>query len=208
MSYDFPENIGTQRYDDDLNAIFARLQKTPLPKNPIAFYGSSSFRFWTTMSDDLQTLDAVNLGFGGGTNASGIHYVERLLFPLNPVKVFLYFGENDIAADGLGADTTFAHFSMLLDRIREGLGDVPVYALSTKQSRTRWIYADSVDRYNHLVRARCAAETNTHFVDVGTPLLGEHGLPTGKYYIGDGIHLGAAGYRVWADILRPLLAEA
>ncbi len=42
--YDFPANIGTSRHENDIIAILARIQRIGLPDNPIAFYGSSSFR--------------------------------------------------------------------------------------------------------------------------------------------------------------------
>jgi len=200
--YDFPTPLGTSRYEDDVYAVLARLERTSLPSQPIAFYGSSSFRLWSSMAQDLGSLDVVNLGFGGGTNVSGLHYFDRLVRPMRPQTIALYFGENDIANDGLTAQTTFDHLRALRQHMRDALPATKVFVLSTKQSPTRWIYADEVDRYNALTRDWCADLDDTAYVDVASALLGENGRPAGRLYVSDFIHLNATGYAVWADILR------
>jgi hypothetical protein len=63
--YDFPPSIGTGRYESDIITILTRLERLGLPEDPAAFYGSSSFRIWSSMTEDLGSLDVVNLGFGG-----------------------------------------------------------------------------------------------------------------------------------------------
>ncbi|HWU65167.1 MAG TPA: GDSL-type esterase/lipase family protein [Ensifer sp.] len=200
--FDFPTPLATNRFEDDIIAILARLQRGPLPKRPIAFYGSSSFRLWGAMVQDLQCLDVVNLGFGGGTNLSGRHYLDKLLLPLKPERVVLYFGENDIANDGLTGLSTFRNLEALAGDIRKGLPEAQIFVLSTKQSPTRWIYADEVDRYNNLAADWCRTSGLATFVDVSTVLLGENGRPMGRYYQSDFIHLNAGGYALWADIIR------
>lgn len=207
---EFPIDIGTSLFDDDVRAALTRIQRFGLRSQPIAFYGSSSFRFWTTLAMDLGVGadDVANLGFGGGTNASGLHYADRLVVAAQPSKIVLYFGENDIAADGLSARSTFDAFKRLRDHLAKALKGVPVFFLSTKQSPARWIYADEVTRYNDLAREYCEGDSQTYFVDVTSALLGEHGRPTGKYFNDDSIHLNASGYGIWADILRAELGLA
>lgn len=198
----YPEDIGTARHEDDVAALLTQRQQRPVPQTPIAFYGSSSFRLWQRMAQDLNSLDVVNLGFGGGTNASGLYHIDTLLTPLRPARIALYFGENDISADGLSAQSTFSHMRSLHQAIRQRLGHVPMFILSAKQSLTKWIYADVVSEYNQLLNIYCQDEASTHYVDVTTVLLGEHGRPIGRYFENDLIHLNAAGYQQWARILR------
>lgn len=199
--FDFPTPIGTNRFEDDVVGILTRLHRGPIPSHVIAFYGSSSFRLWGTMQQDLQCLDVVNLGFGGGTNLSGRHYLHTLLVPLQPARTVLYFGENDIANDGLTAASTFANLKALVDDIRQALPSSDVFILSTKQSPTRWIYADEVDQYNALTEAWCTQSSQARFINVSQGLIGENGRPMGRYYQSDFIHLNAGGYALWADVL-------
>ena len=199
--FNFPVNIQTARHEDDVHSVLAQIERRILPAAPIAFYGSSSFRLWANILADLNTLDAVNLGFGGGTNASGIHYIHTLLTPLKPAKVVLYFGENDISNDGLSAASTFDSYKALLAKIETRLPGTPIFVLSAKQSPTKWIYADVVAQYNELLEVHCGASTNLTFVNVTDALLGEHGRPKGGLYVDDGVHLNLAGYAKWAEVL-------
>lgn len=198
----FPPDIQTAHYDDDVNAVLAQIRRRALPAAPIAFFGSSSFRLWHNMAEDLNSLDAVNLGFGGGTNASGLHYIDTLLTPLNPAKIVLYFGENDISNDGLSANTSFGHFKELYTQIRLRLPDAPVFFLSAKQSPTKWIYSDVVEQYNCIVEQYCRDQKSLTFVNVTDALLGENGRPIGSCYIGDGVHLSPTGYARWVHVLK------
>lgn len=200
--FPFPPDIQTARYDDDVNAVLAQIGRRALPVAPIAFYGSSSFRLWNNMATDLNSLDVVNLGFGGGTNASGLHYIDTLLMPLNPVKIVLYFGENDISNDGLSADTSFRNFRTLYDQIRLRLPDAPIFLLSAKQSPTKWIYSDVVEQFNQLAEQYCRDHPSLTYVNVTDALLGENGRPIGGYYIADGVHLNPTGYSRWVEVLR------
>ncbi|WP_312794635.1 GDSL-type esterase/lipase family protein [Tianweitania sp.] len=200
--YDFPPTLGTNRHENDIYAILAQLERNGVPRAPIAFYGSSSIRLWTGLTGDLKSLDVVNLGFGGGTFLSGIHYMERLLLPLNPTKIVLYFGENDIANDGLTARSTFSNFLILREQISERLPTARVFILSTKQSPARWLYSDEVDRFNTLCADWCSSRTDTCWIDVGTGLLGENGRPMSRLFLPDLIHMNPAGYAIWAHVLK------
>jgi lysophospholipase L1-like esterase len=198
----FPDDIQTALYDDDVNAVLAQISRHTLPAAPIAFYGSSSFRLWQNIATDLNSLDVVNLGFGGGTNASGLHYIDRLLTPLRPAKIVLYFGENDISNDGLSAKTSFENFRKLLEQITVSVPGVPVFFLSAKQSPTKWIYCDVIEEFNDLAEEYCDNHSSLTYVNVTDVLLGENGRPIGGYYISDGVHLNPAGYSRWAKVLH------
>jgi lysophospholipase L1-like esterase len=197
-----PADVGSTLFDDDVSAIIRRLIRQGRPDNPIAFYGSSSFLFWTRLCEDLGTTRAVNLGFGGGTNATALHYFDRLLLPLRPSKIVLYFGENDISNDGLTGRSTFTRFEALIARIRQSFGAIPVFCLSTKQSPGKWIYADEVNEFNTLVAAACASADNLHYIDICSVLMGENGKPMSRYFIADKVHVNDGGYGLWARILK------
>lgn len=205
--YQFPASIGTSRYDSDIMTTLMRLQRLGLPDDPIAFYGSSSFRMWSSLAEDLNSLNAVNLGFGGGTFLSALHYMDQLLVPLKPRRGFLYFGENDIASDGQTAETTYRHFQTLIDRISAALPHAQLFVLAVKPSPARWIYRDEFERFNHLTRDWCDKAATVTFLDPNGRLLGENGLPMFRYYQPDLVRLNAAGYAVWAEALKPALGK-
>ena len=203
--YDFPANIGTSRHENDIITALVRLQRIGLPDNPIAFYGSSSFRIWGSIAEDLGSLDIVNLGFGGGTYLSARHYMHQLLVPLKPNRVVLYFGENDIASDGLKAQTSLRHLHDLRDGIYRALPQADVFVVAIKHSPARWIYRHEFDLFNQMSRDWCNSSERTTWLDPNAGLIGENGLPMFRYYLPDLVHLNAAGYAVWSEALRKTL---
>lgn len=202
LGFDFPQNIGTARFGDDVLSVLTQIARRDLPAVPIAFYGSSSFRLWESMAEDLNSLDVVNLGFGGGTHASGILYLDRLLAPLAPKKVVLYFGENDISNDGLDAQTVLENLKSLLARIEQRCPEADIFILSAKQSPTKWLYSNVVDDFNKLLFDYCAKEAGLTYVDVTSNLIGKNGRPISGLYKDDGVHLNRSGYARWAAILK------
>jgi len=201
-SDDFPElRDDTTLYEDNVLALLAQVHRRSLSFEPIAFYGSSSFRMWDRMAEDLNELRVVNLGFGGGTFASAVYYFERVVAPLKPSKMALYFGENDIFMDGMTVESTFRDFLRLMDVVRRRLGPIPAFCLSVKQSPANWVYADEVTRLNDMIADYCSRDAYTTFVDVTACLLGENGRPMGRYFKGDNIHINHRGYAAWAAVL-------
>lgn len=200
--YEFPPSIGTGRHENDIITTLARLERIGLPDDPIAFYGSSSFRIWSSITEDLGSLDVVNLGFGGGTYLSGIHYMDQLLTPLKPRRIALYFGENDIASDGLTAQTTLGHLKTLREAISKTLPEAKVFVFAIKHSPARWIYRDEFDLFNQLARQWCETDGHASWQDPSVGLIGENRLPMFRYYLPDLVHMNAAGYAVWSTFLR------
>ncbi|CAM3872661.1 SGNH/GDSL hydrolase family protein (plasmid) [Agrobacterium radiobacter] len=205
--YQFPANIGTNRYDSDVVAILGRLQRLGLPADPIAFYGSSSFRMWSSLAEDINSLNVVNLGFGGGTLLSAMHYMDQLLVPLKPRRTLIYFGENDIASEGQTAETAFRHLQTLTGRISQALPQTRLHILAIKPSPARWIYRDEFERFNRLAKDWGEKRSMAVWLDLNGDLLGENGLPMFRYYQPDLVHLNPAGYAIWAQALKAALKE-
>lgn len=195
----------TTRYDDDVLAVRGQILRRRFFGKPVVFFGSSSFRYWDRMAEDFSSLEVANLGFGGGTAESGLRYSDALLDLVEPGRIVLYFGENDIANDGLDAGSAFDALERLTRRLREKFGPVPIYRLSIKHSPGRWLHAGEFDAFNAMLRDSHAGDQAGGYVDVGSCLIGRNGRPMGRYYEADGVHLNAAGYALWAGVLAGVL---
>jgi lysophospholipase L1-like esterase len=191
----------TTRYDDDVLAVRQQIKRRRFTGKPIVFFGSSSFRYWHRMAEDFGSLEVANLGFGGGTAESGLRYCDSLLDLVEPGRIVLYFGENDIANDGLDASSAFAAMEQLTRRLREKFGSVPIDRLSIKHSPGRWLYAGEFNAFNAMLKESHADGGPGGYVDVCSCLLGKNGRPMGRCYEADGVHLNAFGYARWADVI-------
>ncbi len=55
----------------------------------------------------------------------GLYYFRRVVAPLQPRTIVLYFGENDISNDGLSSDMAFSDFLRLQEPIRSVRSRLP-----------------------------------------------------------------------------------
>ena len=68
-----------------------------------------------------------------------------------------------------------------------------------------------LEDYQEFVEAVLAAQPSTRivirvdFVDVGTAMLGADGLPIPELFVSDALHMTAAGYDIWDEILMEAL---
>src|ERR1043165_7448189 len=68
------------------------------PKGANLFVGSSSIRLWTNLVESFPKKKIIQRGFGGSTMADALHFADRIVLPYEPKQVFVYEGDNDLAA--------------------------------------------------------------------------------------------------------------
>jgi CRP-like cAMP-binding protein/lysophospholipase L1-like esterase len=188
-----------EEFEHEVRAL--ELGSTPMRKAATVFYGSSSFRLWDTLGDDVAIPDPVNLGFGGGTLEAGRLYFERLVVPHEPARLVVYFGENDIA-NGVPTTTVVGQFCEFADTLELTLPDTRCWFVSIKPSPTRWEYVAEMERANSGIAAEIEQRKQWHFVDWFPHLLDESGEPDAAFFAPDLLNPSRAGYDVLARLLR------
>ncbi len=174
----------------------------------IVFVGSSSIRFWSSLSEDLAPLRVLNRGFGGAQFNHVLHNLDRVVLPYAPVAVLVYAGDNDLAGGtGKRAERVFADYREFVARVRARLPGVRIYFLSIKPSPLRWARWLEMSRANALIEAWSAGDEGLGYLDVASPLLSPDGTPRDEFFRLDGLHLNAKGYAAWTRVVRPRLYE-
>lgn len=187
-------------YEGEVRELERRRQANPPPSGVVAFYGSSSVRLWTTLADDFCEVPVVNLGFGGSTLAACAYYFARLVPPVNPRALVCYAGENDLG-DGASVDAVVQAFRDLHVQVGDRLGETPFAYLSVKPSPARWNVVGRIQEVNRRIAEEIKVRPQSHFVDVYTPMQNDDGSPRRDLWTEDGIHMSAAGYYVWWQVL-------
>lgn len=198
-------------YEAEVNALEAKLVTQPVSAGSVVFYGSSSVRLWETLSADIAPLSGqlrrgiVNLGFGGSTLASCVHYFDRLPGRIareaSPVRSLIFYaGENDLG-DGKSADAVFDSFIWLHAMVRDRLPGVPFAFLSVKPSPARAPVMSQIRALNDRIHERIIERPESLFIDVYTEMLNKDGTPRLELWTEDGIHMSPAGYALWTQIL-------
>jgi len=191
-------------YESAVQEFEAQDQINPPPENAIVVIGSSSIRFWETIEDDLAPLPIIPRGFGGSTMNDVAFYADRLVTVYNPKMVVVYAGDNDIFFQ-IPPETFQAAYLTFICKVRDTLPDVPIYFISIKPSVSRWnLWPQSVIA-NTLIETLNSQDPLLHYINVASAMLDAEGNVRPELFEWDGLHLNAAGYTVWTDIIRPIL---
>lgn len=193
-------------YEEEVRALEQRLQTSPIPPNPAAFYGSSTITLWSTLAADLAMPCALNLGFGGSTLEACAYFFERLVVPIHPAFLVVYAGDNDLG-DGAKPESVLKSFRSLAEKVDRSLRGIPFAFISVKPSPARFGNIDRIRRTNDLIRLEIARRENSHFISVFEAMLDEEGNPRAELFLKDGLHLASAGYRLWSALLSSHLNE-
>lgn len=189
----------------EMQAFADQDKRQPPPAAPILFVGSSSIRMWK-LADSFPGMPVLNRGFGGSQISHVLQYFDRVVTPYKPRVIVFYSGDNDIAA-GKTADRVADDFAEFVRRVHEKLPGTPIVVISTKPSIQRWKLIETIREANARVAAMSKDDPLLHFVDVHPPMLNKEGQPRPELFLKDGLHMNAAGYKIWAELVRPLIEE-
>ncbi len=177
----------------------------PMQKG-ILFTGSSSIRFWKNPEKDFNNPKILNRGFGGSQIIDLIENFDQIILKYNPQKVVIYSGDNDVQT-GKSAEIVFGDFCTLYGMIKAKLPNAKVYFIAIKPSLNRWSKVLEMKKANTMINEYLNSKQNAIFVDVFSPMIGKNGMPSEKWFIEDGLHMTADGYKLWTEILAPYLLE-
>jgi lysophospholipase L1-like esterase len=187
-------------YATEVAELIAGLAERPV-RDPAVFYGSSSFRLWTRLAEDLDDERAVNAAFGGSTLEACAHYFDAIVPPLAPASLIVYAGDNDLG-DGRSPEDVLASFTLLSERVAKVCPSIPFGFVSIKPSPARAAILERIRQTNALVRAGIERRPNGFFVPVFDAML-RAGKPRPELFVDDGLHLGPAGYDLWRELFEP-----
>ena len=162
----------------------------------------NSITFGVHWTELMGRTGIVNRGIGGDVTAGFLARIESILM-LRPKLCCVMGGINDLSQD-IPVDTVAARYTQVLERLRAaGITPIIQSTLFAAPPWTRWTEKNpEVRRLNSLLRLY-ADSGRVEFLDLNAVLAPAMVLK--EEYTYDGIHLTAAGYRVWRDMLDPVL---
>ena len=196
-------------FQDEID-VFIKKDSIAMPAaNSILFVGSSSFNYWKDISNYFPGYPIINRGFGGSSLTDIIYFNQETILKYKPKQIYIYCGENDIAAsDTITPAIVFERFKTLYTIIRTHLGNkVPVMYVSIKPSVARWSMEEKFVAANSLIRNFINKQKNTQFLDVHSAMLDTNGMVYKDIFIADKLHMNAKGYAIWQKIIAPTLVK-
>jgi lysophospholipase L1-like esterase len=207
-----PKENATQRwarYEPEFKA-FAEADRTyPPAPGGILFVGSSIFRQWTTVAEQMAPLPVLNRAFGGSRTGDQLARFDQVVPPYAPKVIVYYCGSNDLKAGDLPEDPAliFARFRTFSERVRTIRPATRIIFVSSTRSPDRVARWTQVDHYNALARAYCAATPGHTFIDVNPALVDADGRPRLELYKDDKLHFHPPAYVAFTAIIKPVLEQ-
>lgn len=207
-AFAFAQYPDPERYREAIDRYLASEVEAPPPKGAIVATGSSSMLFWRgRIEEDLAPLTVIPRGFGGSNMRDLRHFLAELVLRHAPRAVLIYEGDND-AAVGATPAQVLEHFDAIVATIHERLPGARIYILAVKPSVARWHLWDAMRTTNALFAARAEDDPLLTYIDIATPMLDDAGEPRQDIFVKDMLHMNAAGYDIWRDVVRPVLLAA
>jgi beta-glucosidase len=191
-----------------------KILSEPRPENVrVVFVGDSITHGWRDVGwrvwhREYAPLGAVNLGVPADQTQ---HILWRLehgeLEGLRPEVFVVMAGTNNLLSGWtrMAPRATAAGVEAIVDLLREKRPDADVLLLGIlpRQPELDWMPA-AIEQTNKRLRRMAEGRKGVHFLDIGDRFLAEDGKASSEL-LGDLLHPSEAGYRVWADAMRPTL---
>ncbi|MBT8322447.1 MAG: G-D-S-L family lipolytic protein [Eudoraea sp.] len=191
----FQEEIAdiTTRYD----SLYDKSKAT------IVFTGSSSIRTWEDLQKVYPDYQVVNSGFGGSHASDLLAYADELILRFDPLKVFIYEGDNDLA-ERKRPRKIIKDLQSILEKIWMENPRTEVVLIAAKPSLSRWHLRRKFQRFNRKTERMASKHPSLAFADVWSVML--EGEKINKdLFIEDGLHMNQKGYDIWKQVLDPFV---
>jgi len=205
------------KWQKDILKLESLDQSEKYSENAILFIGSSSIRAWNSMQEDMIPYETIKRGYGGAHYSDIIHFSQRLVKNHNP-KAILIFVANDIKGNNKSdiysknlPDRTPQEvkrlFKVVINQIRQIHKEIPIFAIETTPTISRWKAWGKISLANDLIKKYCDSNDRLFYISTRDYFIGDNGLPTEEFFIRDKLHLNRKGYALWADIIKKNLIQ-
>lgn len=194
------------RWEADIRKFEEQDRVAPPAPGGVVFVGSSSIRLWN-VREAFPDLPVVNRGFGGSQMADAARYAERIVLPYKPRVVVVFAGGNDINAGKTPEEVRDA-FQELVRKIHGALPETRIYFISLFPNLKRAAQDPQCRRVNELIRAWTKTDSRLGYIDTRSRMENAEGKARPELLREDGLHLNAEGYKIWNEIVGPVIRAA
>ena len=197
------------RFQSDIERMLEKDKTSPPPRDGILFIGSSIFRLWTQLGEQMAPLPVFNRAFGGSVTQDLLDRMDQIVIPYKPRIIVYYCGSNDVNA-GESADAIIGRTKQFLKIVNEKLPDTFVYYTSIQKApdkRSRWDVVEAVnremERYSHQAK-------QIGYIDLNPVLFDHQGNLREDLFLPDKLHFRpeSSAYAEFTQVVKPVLTKA
>jgi len=199
--------VDAAKWDPDV-AKLAATNESDGGEDAILCLGSSSFRLWNSIVEDMSPHQMVRRAYGGAKYCDLAIHAPQLVAGLRYRAAMIFVG-NDIT--GKEKDKTPEEVARLakivMDTVRKERPDTPVFLIAVTPSPSRFKHWPKIRVANESLQKLAASQPKTFFVATQSQYLTESGEPRPELFVKDMLHQNKDGYAIWARILKDSLAR-
>ncbi len=195
-----------QRFENEINQLLTSIQVDSTKTNTIVFTGSSSIRGWKNINDFFPHQNILNTGFGGSHMSDLFYHANKLILDFNPVQVFIYEGDNDLAY-GKPVEEIISDAQKLVDLILKNLPDCKIVFISAKPSPSRWHLSENYIKLNAEFDKLASQQKYIEFASIWNVMLDVNKYPISEIFMSDSLHMNEKGYELWATEIKKYLIQ-
>jgi lysophospholipase L1-like esterase len=196
------------RFAEQVAKLVADDKANPPADGSILFIGSSIWRLWSTVAQDMAPLPVYNRAFGGSQTPDMLRHFDALVVPHKPRIIVYYCGSNDVNA-GQPADAIAGRIHEFATRVGQSLPGTKMIFASINRSPDKEKRWDVVDAVNAKVRDEFTKEfAYLSYVELNPALFDAAGKPRVELYLPDMLHFKPPAYAAFTQILKPALSKA
>lgn len=196
------------KWDQDVAKLSAGNATQGSPET-ILCMGSSSFRLWDSISDDMAPFKVVRRAYGGAKFCDLAIHAPKLIEGLR-FRAAMIFVANDIV--GKEKDKSPAEVARLakivIDAIRKENPAAPVFIIAITPCPSRFQTWPTIAMANQALEKLCTPESKTYFVATQAKYLDAKGQPKPELFVKDMLHQNKDGYAIWSVLLKEALNRA
>lgn len=190
-------------------------------KGAVLFTGSSlmeQFPIYEFLLDFDRTETIYNRGVSGFTSSEMIPFLDTLIFDLEPRKVFINIGTNDLSAPDYTLEALILRYEYILNQIRQHQPQTKIYVMAYypgnelydfgNEGAREWLKLRSNAKINEANEElqKLAQRLQVSFININEKLYDENRNLKHEYSV-EGVHMYANGYRAILEDLMRYVAE-
>ncbi len=193
----------SDEWREEIAALKGKAESLKNEDDVIVLYGSSTFRLWVTMAEDLLPLNSANFGFGGSTYRDCLYYFDEVFTTIKPRMFILYGGDNDLA-NGHFPEEILHNLNQILERITSSFPEAEVAVIGIKPSPSKANMLEEIKAMNELISERVMSFGGL-YINVYNAMLDRSENAASDLFESDGLHMNEAGYAIWSKAIKDQL---
>jgi hypothetical protein len=169
----------------------------------VLFLGSSSFRLWDTIHEDLAPVKVVKRAYGGARFRDLAIYTPELIAGLRFSKAVIFIANDITGKDSEDTDpeTTSKLARLVIAQLRSEHPEVPIHLVAVTPTPVRYKHWPRIQVTNRMLRKIAETTPGVFYIPTAYAFLDRDGHPRAELFKEDRLHLNSIGYQIWARIL-------